>query len=107
MTEGGAPRAASPTLATGAVGIIYDRAVLGGVMSDLQAKAYRVAAFDCRRWANPLAAIAIWISASKWIIPASIARSLPTAASAPANRIWTATGTATPLARARETVWSH
>ena len=56
MTEGEAPRAASPTLATGAVGIIYDRAVLGGVMSDLQAKAYRVAAFDCRRWTNPLAA---------------------------------------------------
>ena len=56
MTEGEAPRVASPTLATGAVGIIYDRAVLGGVMSDLQAKAYRVAAFDCRRWANPLAA---------------------------------------------------
>lgn len=56
MTEGEAPRPASPTLATGAVGIVYDRAVLGGIMSDLAAKSYRVAAFDCRRWANPLAA---------------------------------------------------
>lgn len=56
MTEGEAPRPASPTLATGAVGIIYDRAVLGAALSDLQAKSYRVAAFDCRRWSNPLAA---------------------------------------------------
>jgi hypothetical protein len=56
MTEGEAPRPASPTLATGAVGIIYDRAVLGAALSDLHAKAYRVAAFDCRRWSNPLAA---------------------------------------------------
>ena len=56
MTEGEAPRPASPTLATGAVGIIYDRAVLGAAMNDLQAKSYRVAAFDCRRWSNPLAA---------------------------------------------------
>ena len=56
MTEDQAPRAASPTLATGAVGIVYDRAVLGGVLNDLQVKAYRVAAFDCRRWADPLAA---------------------------------------------------
>jgi hypothetical protein len=56
MTEGEPPRPASPTLATGAVGIIYDRAVLGAAMSDLRAKAYRVAAVDCRRWSNPLTA---------------------------------------------------
>jgi hypothetical protein len=56
MTDPDAPRPTSPTLATGAVGIIYDRAVLGAAMNDLQAKAYRVAAFDCRRWSNPLAA---------------------------------------------------
>jgi len=56
MTEGDVPRAASPTLATGAVGIIHDRTVLGAAMSDLQAKAYRIAAFDCRRWSNPLEA---------------------------------------------------
>ena len=56
MTEGAAPRPASPTLATGAVGIIYDRAVLGAALSDLEAKAYRVVAFDCRRWVNPLTA---------------------------------------------------
>jgi len=56
MAEGEAPRPASPTLATGAVGIIYDRAVLGAAISDLNAKSYRVAAFDCRRWENPLGA---------------------------------------------------
>jgi hypothetical protein len=56
MTEGEVPRAVSPTLATGAVGIIYDRAVLGAAMSDLQARDYRVMAFDCRRWSNPLTA---------------------------------------------------
>jgi hypothetical protein len=38
------------------VGIIYDRAVLGAALSDLEAKAYRVVAFDCRRWVNPLTA---------------------------------------------------
>ena len=54
MTEGEAPRPALPTLATGAVGIIYDRAVLGAALSDLRAKAYRVVAFDCRRWSNPV-----------------------------------------------------
>jgi len=32
MTEGEAPRAASPTLATGGVGIFYDRAVLGAAL---------------------------------------------------------------------------
>lgn len=56
MTEGQAPRPASPTLATGAVGIIYDRTVLGAALNDLNARAYRVAAFDCRRWSNPLTA---------------------------------------------------
>jgi hypothetical protein len=56
MTEGEAPRPALPTLATGAVGIIYDRAVLGAALTDLRARDYRVAAFDCRRWVNALAA---------------------------------------------------
>ena len=56
MTDPATPRPASLTLATGAVGIIYDRAVLGAALGDLNAKAYRVAAFDCRRWSNPLAA---------------------------------------------------
>jgi len=56
MTEGEAPRAASPTLATGAVGIFYDRAVLGAALADLRARDYRVVAFDCRRWVNALAA---------------------------------------------------
>lgn len=55
MIEFVAQRAPSPTLATGAVGMIYDRTVLGAVMGDLAAKDYRVAAFDTRRWTNPLA----------------------------------------------------
>ncbi|HET7725080.1 MAG TPA: hypothetical protein VFK68_10610 [Propionibacteriaceae bacterium] len=56
MAEGDAPRPATPTLATGAVGIVYDRAVLGAALNDLRARDYRVAAFDCRRWSNPLEA---------------------------------------------------
>ncbi|MHB1011208.1 MAG: hypothetical protein ACYC1E_18750 [Propionibacteriaceae bacterium] len=56
MTEGEVPRPATPALATGAVGIVYDRTVLGAALNDLRARDYRIAAFDCRRWSNPLEA---------------------------------------------------
>jgi hypothetical protein len=75
MTEGEAPRAASPTLATGGVGIFYDRAVLGAALNDLRARDYRVVAFDCRRWENPLAA-GQEVGAALGM-PESLARTIP------------------------------
>lgn len=67
------------TLATGAVGIVYDRAVLGSALSDLQARAYRVAAFDCRRWSDPL--IAGQEIGAAVGMPDSLPRTLPTVGS--------------------------
>ncbi len=36
--------------------LVYERRVLGSVLTDLKAKAYRIAALDCRKWQTPIGA---------------------------------------------------
>ncbi len=73
--SGANPRAA---LVRGALGIVLDRAVLGQILSDLRARNYRVAAFDCRPWDPTSAADQL---AEVLAMPPSLPRNLSTVGS--------------------------
>ncbi len=70
-----ADRSPAPgALARGALGLVYDREVLGKVLSDLRAKGYRLATFDCRKWETPLAGAQEM--ATTLVLPESMPRTL-------------------------------
>ena len=48
------PSVTPASLARGAVALVHERRVLGSVLTDLKARSYRIAAFDCRKWQTPL-----------------------------------------------------